>query len=447
MKNGDEEPVMWKIGFLRKRSVCILGVIVCIFLMTLTEVRAADDDKEKLKEYIISEMWDFTEKINTEDQSFDEDALFETTEEMAEFLRQCRYCVDNVGSYQYTFTYYKDICRYRLCDIIPEYNCKPEDMRRMQEEAGKLLEGLSDDRLSDVQKALLVHDRLIANCEYYYQADGDEEYSVIHRAYGAIVNKSAVCAGYAKAYRYLLEQLGIRCEYIISKELDHAWNIVYIDDVPYHVDTTWDDLKEDVVGYVKHENFLVSSKKFYERGHEADDYNTLPNSTQYDNYFWVDTISEFQLLDGKIYYIDRDDAVLKVWANGRHRKLCSVADKWKKHEERLNFSLLANDGEEILYSISDAIYSYNTDTCKSKLVYQPEGMESAEQSIYGFTYADGEYICELSDEPPAPADKRRVEKMPETEALNDIAVVILAVFMGIISTVDKKIRSRKKGIS
>ncbi len=63
-------------------------------------------------------------------------------------------------------------------------------------------------------------------------------------AYSALVNGQSVCAGYARAYQYLLRQLGIPCYYCTGYAgEDHAWNIVRLDDGYYNVDPTWGDVE------------------------------------------------------------------------------------------------------------------------------------------------------------------------------------------------------------
>lgn len=78
-------------------------------------------------------------------------------------------------------------------------------------------------------------------------ADYVEEASDSQNLYSALVSKQTVCAGYAKANQYLLEQLGIRCIYITGtatsqgKEENHAWNMVQCNGNYYYVDVTWAD--------------------------------------------------------------------------------------------------------------------------------------------------------------------------------------------------------------
>ena len=90
----------------------------------------------------------------------------------------------------------------------------------------------------------MVHDYLIENIEY----DTTISKSNIYNIYGAMVNGEAVCEGYARSFKYLMDSLGIPCTLVIGKGTNsegktenHAWNYVQIQDVWYAIDTTWDD--------------------------------------------------------------------------------------------------------------------------------------------------------------------------------------------------------------
>ncbi len=61
----------------------------------------------------------------------------------------------------------------------------------------------------------------------------------------ALAEGGAACGGYANAFQEICLALGIKCEYIGSDEMNHAWNEVYIDGVTYYVDVTWMDTVHD----------------------------------------------------------------------------------------------------------------------------------------------------------------------------------------------------------
>lgn len=86
------------------------------------------------------------------------------------------------------------------------------------------------------RKEKAVHDALIDKITYDLGAEMNQS------AYSAMVNNRTVCAGYARAFQYLLQQLGIPCYYCTGYAGEnHAWNIVELSDGYYNVDTTWDD--------------------------------------------------------------------------------------------------------------------------------------------------------------------------------------------------------------
>lgn len=85
-------------------------------------------------------------------------------------------------------------------------------------------------------KEKAVHDALIDKITYDLGAEMNQS------AYSAMVNNRTVCAGYARAFQYLLQQLGIPCYYCTGYAGEnHAWNIVELSDGYYNVDATWDD--------------------------------------------------------------------------------------------------------------------------------------------------------------------------------------------------------------
>ncbi len=122
---------------------------------------------------------------------------------------------------------------------------------------------------NDYDKIMKIHDYLVDNIEYdsTYKARGT--YSI----YGALIGKSCVCEGYAKALKYLANQAGIMCEIMqgtatnsAGQNESHAWNCVKIDEKWYQIDTTWDDPVFVGTGYkvnvYKYKYFLRGTNTF-----------------------------------------------------------------------------------------------------------------------------------------------------------------------------------------
>lgn len=91
---------------------------------------------------------------------------------------------------------------------------------------------------------LQLHDILCERITYYEDEKNDP---MLWTAYGALVNGSAVCEGYARAYQLLLYEFGINNTLATgtTNGTGHMWNIVNINGANYHVDVTWDDRDDD----------------------------------------------------------------------------------------------------------------------------------------------------------------------------------------------------------
>lgn len=97
---------------------------------------------------------------------------------------------------------------------------------------------------NDIEKMKYIHDYLVDTIEY----DQTFVEKNIYNIYGALVSKTCVCEGYAKASQYLLNEAGLENIIITGtatnsdgKTENHAWNYVNIDEKWYAIDTTWDD--------------------------------------------------------------------------------------------------------------------------------------------------------------------------------------------------------------
>ncbi len=248
-----------------------------------------------------------------------------------------------------------------------------------------------DESLSDLELALLVHDYLAANYEYDVPfATGSDMYT----AYGLLVNETAVCQGYAEAFAYLMTQLGINCGLCKSDTLNHAWNIVEIDGLEYHLDVTFDDPIYDRGGPVRHVNFLLSTDALKANDHDANDLTGTPGNTTYDTAFWQNVSSAFCYLDGTIYYINSSRSLCK-WEDGVSTALYSIPGKWSPWPG--NYNCLASDGERLFFSTPTAIYEYFPATNTIEVVYTPT-LPSG-HVIYGFQAKNNNFYIHPNNSP------------------------------------------------
>ena len=291
--------------------------------------------------------------------------------------------------------------------VKPTYTYTAQEYTKMYNEcmsqANIILDGISgNNQLNDVQKALLIHDRLAVHCEYdvslYTNGSVPEE---SYTMYGTLAKGIYVCQGYAETYYYLLEKVGIENRLCSSDALYHVWNIVTINGKEYHVDVTWDDPTYDKTGQVLHTNFLRSSDGIFSTGHDKYDYDTSPKDTAYDSYFWQDSETEFQIIGNEIYYLDNESAAIKKYSN--KSTLTDCTDIWPASTNGSywvgNFSRLSSDGTNLYYNLSKDVYKYTVSSGKTEKVWSPDLSAGELFRIYGFTYKDGYLICDINDTP------------------------------------------------
>ena len=264
-------------------------------------------------------------------------------------------------------------------------------MDLVEKNAQVLLRGVQNSSLSDVEKALILHDRLAAFAEYdrvnmSIAPTGHKIYNL----YGILGEGLAVCQGYAMGYMYLLDQVGIESDLCSSKDLYHAWNIVYIDGVAYHTDVTWDDPINpysyefnDEYGRVYHRNFLRSTDGIRQTNHDAYDFTDTPNNTKYDSAWWQTSVSSMELIGNDIYYFDYLNGGVYRFSNNTHSKI---------YDSNYYYGKLSNIGTKLLLSQQTAIYLLDPESGTVTQVYAPSDCANGGQ-IIGMKYQDGQIFC------------------------------------------------------
>lgn len=111
-------------------------------------------------------------------------------------------------------------------------------------ESKRIINKIIKNNMSKAQKVLAIHNYIVDNITYFEGNIGADEYQPYHTAYGAIVDKCAVCEGISAAFCYLLSLVGVESTVVngtIKKTSDyrHTWNIIKIDGKSYHFDVTW----------------------------------------------------------------------------------------------------------------------------------------------------------------------------------------------------------------
>ena len=292
------------------------------------------------------------------------------------------------------YTYYYNNRTGYVTNVEPKYwDANTYSRTKFEQRTQEILNEAIKEGMSDWQKALSLYNYLAAQTAYsedYPQAGG-----IQRNAYGAIVNRDAVCVGYAYAYMELLSRCGIRSVVVGSKAMNHQWNLVLIRGNWYHVDVTWGDplrYGKDANGVISHDYFLLSDAAISDSDHEHHGWTKTyecPDTFFDTNTFWNDMNNHIWYMDDSVSFLRKgDNKTIKIYRrdefSGEQTLLCEQPTTvvnitgtsyyyanygFSLWEDTLYFSDAAN-----VYALSPAggdakvIYRYNTDSNK-KTIY------------------------------------------------------------------------------
>ena len=117
------------------------------------------------------------------------------------------------------------------------------------EEAKRIAFSNLTQEMSDKEKAAVIGEVLYASIQYDDAAAEDftknnftfsVEYADAQNVYGALVNKKAVCSGFAKSFKLIADSVGLDTRLVIGthRGVPHIWNMVQIDGNWHYIDAT-----------------------------------------------------------------------------------------------------------------------------------------------------------------------------------------------------------------
>ncbi|WP_169083580.1 transglutaminase domain-containing protein [Paenibacillus sp. PL91] len=116
------------------------------------------------------------------------------------------------------------------------YRETPAQTAVVDREVAKALQEIIEPGMNDHEKIKAIHDWIVSHVEY-------DQTLKHYTAYDAIKLGETVCQGYSLLGYKMLKEAGITV--LIAEGTvntgEHAWNMVQLDGVWYHLDLTWDD--------------------------------------------------------------------------------------------------------------------------------------------------------------------------------------------------------------
>ena len=283
--------------------------------------------------------------------------------------------------------------------IMPTYTISGDALKTAKQtyaaELAKIVNSVNAS-WSDVEKVMYVNDYFAINFHY----DNTLTYA---DAYTLFTRKTGVCQAYTLAFTAVMNELGMPVTYVISKAMNHTWNLVNVDGQWYHIDVTWNDPTSDMPGRVGHENFLLSDTAIQATGHHDWESGISCTSTKYDNYFWKDVNTPFVYNNENWYYIKNTDKYLYsyVFETNTSTSLMKINARWMILSKPGSywvgcFSGLGSYNGILYYNTPTEVYAYNPTTKTSQSVFK---LNSTTNNIYYFVIAENRLTYHLYTSP------------------------------------------------
>lgn len=149
-------------------------------------------------------------------------------------------------------------CLSLLANTNPDYTAIDEHARNAPDDLASSLADLTAYLIkpakNDFEKTRAIFTWLAANVRYDVKAvtsPSPKRYPLEERIRRTLKYKKAVCQGYSETFRAMCQAAGLKAYFVtgwskrdeqksrVSREPDHAWNAIYLDDEWYVLDVTW----------------------------------------------------------------------------------------------------------------------------------------------------------------------------------------------------------------
>lgn len=293
-------------------------------------------------------------------------------------------------------TYYSEDCINSLKWNYTHSKSKIKTMKTKLKKKMKEAVSWTNTSMTTAEKILAIHDYIALNTTY---TTSSAFTGACYTSYGVLVNHKGVCQGYALAFNLIMDELGIDSEYVSSEEMNHAWNYVKVSKKWYHVDVTWDDPVGWDMGFITHQNFLLSDSAIKKTGH----YSFTPSKstgTKYDSstirsivgglyyynkYWYYMSAYTFDYNNDQLSY-NSNIAMYKMKFSGSSKKTV-LSDS-----SLYSNSFLVKYADALYYNTNRTIYQYNPKTGKKLSIKTTssniQGIEILNAKLY-YTLSSG----------------------------------------------------------
>ena len=179
-----------------------------------------------------------------------------------------------------------------------------------------------------------------------------------------------MCDGYSKAFKLLMDKLGIRCGIVSGETIrssgGHSWNYVLIDGDYYWIDVTWDDPVGQDPNEVKrellHTYFCITDEQLL-RNH---------------------------ILDSNLLFVPQCTSLTYNYM----RKNGLLMDEYSFDGFNRIFSGIT-DHISVQFGNADAFYSAVGDLISGNAIYSTDYMKENDKHSYSYSADDEQYVLSI----------------------------------------------------
>lgn len=290
-----------------------------------------------------------------------------------------------------------------VTSVTPVYFYTKDEVSTMKAQidvaVGSIISDITAD-MPDVQKLILIHDRIISEMAYDTSVTSNtvvtnDNTSIV----GAFIKKTGIAESYARAFKYCVDKVGIKNEIVCSNSVGHTWNQVCLNDKWYNVDLAHDDpigevSESDMFAQVKHGRFLISDTKLGSAEYGTDFVSNATSAsqigTEYDSYFWTNVEGSFIMADGTCLYADKYGKIYSYdFSNNESSQIASVSDRWSAgngYSYSIRFVRLMYYNGYVYFNSPKEIYTMRPDGTAKSIIYT-YNVDS--KQIFGVGYKNG----------------------------------------------------------
>jgi len=178
-------------------------------------------------------------------------AVYEAVRLAARFDEAIAY---DLRAYEFVFRFWHNRV---IITFHYNYGQTYDQVRYVENEVKNIIDDIIHPSMTIHEKVKTIHDYVVRNTAYDETKNQEK-----NTPYHALTEGKSLCGGYAQLTYLLLKEAGIEARIISgqSQNVNHAWNLVKVDDAWYHLDTTWNDPLPDKEGRVLYTYYMLPDK-------------------------------------------------------------------------------------------------------------------------------------------------------------------------------------------